>query len=128
MDPVLQQSCREVVQKSSCSSVANNRVLDCLMGILTSDANQGIDANAMTDQCETTLLQIQYFISRQFPLDSVLFEVCKEDAHKICGTSGEWSPDPNLMVPSRGPLVLSCLFRNIGSEDSSNQVRRLFSS
>ncbi|CAG7726469.1 unnamed protein product [Allacma fusca] len=124
VDPVLEQKCLPVKEKSSCATAPPNRVLDCLMNLLVSDTNQGPDANAMTEDCETTLLQIQYFISRDFPLDSVLFETCKDDAKKLCGATTAWSPDPDNYEPSRGPLIMSCLFRNIDIEGGTSQVSR----
>lgn len=90
------------------------------MNILTTDS--GPDANIMTDECEDNLLQIQYFLARDFPMDSLLFESCSKDAQRLCGTRADWAEDPNRMEPERGPLVLSCLFRNIASDDPNKIV------
>ncbi|ODN04277.1 Golgi apparatus protein 1 [Orchesella cincta] len=119
VDPVLHQNCQPVVEKSNCDRVPTNRVLDCLMNLLSSDASIGTENSVMTEQCEMTLLQIQYFLARDFPMDSMLYEACHKDATNICGAKEDWADDPRNMDPSRGPMVLSCLFRNIDSEHGS---------
>jgi Golgi apparatus protein 1 len=120
VDPVLQKSCQRVVESSSCSKYPQNRVLDCLMTLLASES--GAEANVMTDDCEETLIQIQYFLARDFPMDSLLFEECKLDAQKICGANPDWIEDPKNMEPEKGPLVLSCLFRNVAGDDPTKIV------
>lgn len=119
VDPVLLQNCQPVVQKSSCDRVPPNRVLDCLMNLLSSDASIGTGTSIMTEKCEMTLLQIQYFLARDFPMDSLLYEACHKDATAICGAKEDWADAPGNMDPSRGPIVLSCLFRNIDTEHAS---------
>jgi len=124
VDPVLQQNCQSVVDRSTCAKAANNRILDCLMNILTSDPSTGTDSSVMTDECETTLLQIQYFVARDFPMDSLLYEACRTDAHELCGANPDWADAASNTTPNRGPLVFSCLFRNInGNDDQTRKVK-----
>lgn len=78
----------------------------------------------MTDDCETTLIQIQFFMARDFTMDSLLYETCGKDAARVCGAKADWSDDPNNMDPARGPIILSCLFRNIATEDPSKMVSK----
>jgi len=52
------------------------------MNILTTDS--GGEGSVMTNECETTLIQIQYFMAREFTMDSSLYEVCRNDAKSIC--------------------------------------------
>ena len=56
-------------------------------------------------------------------MDSELMNICRDDAEKVCGVKTNLESDPNKLEPERGPLILSCLFRNIGSEKNS-QISR----
>ena len=76
----------------------------------------------MRNDCESALMQIQYFIARDFKLDPQLFKACKNDAVKVCHAKNTWNDDPTNMDPERGPLVLPCLYRNVYSINSSNKV------
>lgn len=122
VDPVLQQNCQRVVDSSSCSKNQPSRVLDCLFNLLSTES--GTEASIMTDECETSLIQIQYFLARDFPMDSGLYDDCGADAKRLCGAKSDWSDDPNKMDPSRGPIILSCLFRNIANADATKIVSR----
>lgn len=117
VDPVLRANCAGVVEKSSCDRVPQNRVIDCLMNMLSGDssvgAGDGGSSGVMTEKCETTLLQIQYFLARDFPMDSGLYDACHKEAVDICGAKEDWSDDPGKMDPQRGPMVLGCLWRNL---------------
>ncbi len=116
VDPVLKEKCQPVVLSSSCRDVPSNRVMSCLMHILTSDSVSEADTRAMTEDCETTLLQIQYFMTRRFSIDSVLYEYCRTDAKDICGVSENWSEGEGKETPPAG-VILSCLYRNLEGED-----------
>ena len=65
----------------------------------------------MTEACETALLQIQYFVARDFKLDPVLYKQCRDDAVHFCHAKKVWYDDSGQMDPERGPLVLPCLYR-----------------
>jgi hypothetical protein len=82
VDPVLEQNCRKVVEKSICSTYPANKVLECLVNLLSVDS--GNEGSIMTDDCETTLIQIQYFMAREFTIDSSLYESCGKEAREIC--------------------------------------------
>lgn len=116
VDPVLKENCQPVVAKSSCHNLPGNQVMDCLMRLLYADTKTDsdfADAHAMTDDCEVSLLQIQYFVARDFSLDSSLYKACHEDAERICHVSGNWSGNTLRDSPNPGPMVLSCLYRNM---------------
>ncbi|GFG30167.1 hypothetical protein Cfor_10154 [Coptotermes formosanus] len=105
VDPVLREACKPVVDVA-CSEVRGGdaRVMSCLMEKLGTDH--------MTAACETALLQIQYFIARDFKLDPQLYRECRDDAVQLCRAKKSWADDSSQMDPERGPLVLSCLYRN----------------
>lgn len=77
------------------------RVMSCLM--------DNINSEYMEQRCEKALMEIQYFISRDFKLDPQLFAACRDDAVKLCHAKSSWYDES--MDPERGPLVLPCLYR-----------------
>ncbi|OQR79285.1 Golgi apparatus protein 1-like, partial [Tropilaelaps mercedesae] len=105
VDPVLQESCQPVVNVL-CKDIrpGKGQVLSCIMDHLDSK-------NHMTEDCREALLQIQYFVARDFKLDPRLYEACHADAVKHCHAKAEWHQNPNRMDPERGPIVLPCLYR-----------------
>ncbi|XP_012256488.2 Golgi apparatus protein 1 [Athalia rosae] len=104
LDPVLHDACQPVVD-SACRDVraGDARVISCLMEKLGTDR--------MTEACETALVQIQYFVARDFKLDPQLYRACRADAIHFCHAKKVWAPDGSQMDPERGPLVLPCLYR-----------------
>lgn len=79
------------------------RVMNCLM--------ERLGADVMTENCEEALLQIQYFVARDFKLDTQLYRACHNEAAKLCHAKKAWHDE--TMDPDTGPLVLPCLFRYI---------------
>lgn len=71
VDPVLRITCKPVVDVACRDTVGGDaRVMSCLM--------EKLGTNYMTEDCETALLQIQYFVARDFKLDPQLYRNCKE--------------------------------------------------
>lgn len=66
----------------------------------------------MTTSCRSALLEIQYFVARDFRLDSQLYAECLSDAVQFCNAAKNWSEEANTAGPQRNPLVLPCLYRN----------------
>lgn len=81
------------------------RVISCLM--------EQLGTERMTEACETALVQIQYFIARDFKLDPQLYKACKFDAVRLCHARNVWANDGKQMDPETGPLVLPCLYRHV---------------
>lgn len=109
VDPVLRRACKPVVDVACQEADGGDaRVINCLMDRL--------GTNYMTRDCETALLQIQYFVARDFKLDPQLYRKCREDAVRVCHAKKDWTDmegaDSAQMDPERGPLVLPCLHRN----------------
>lgn len=103
VDPVLHETCSSVV-RSVCRGVrgGEGRVVSCLM--------DNIGADHMTDECENTLMQIQYFVARDFKLDPQLYDGCRMDAARLCRADGNWIENVDV-GPSNAPMVLPCLYR-----------------
>lgn len=66
VDPVLRNACKPVVD-IACRDATNGdaRVMSCLM--------EKIGTEWMTSDCEIALMQIQYFVARDFKLDPQLY-------------------------------------------------------
>lgn len=66
VDPVLRNACKPVVD-IACRDANNGdaRVMSCLM--------EKIGTEFMTTDCEIALMQIQYFVARDFKLDPQLY-------------------------------------------------------
>lgn len=92
------------------------RVMSCLM--------DNIGADHMTEECEDALIQIQYFIARDFKLDPQLYRACKDDATRLCH-SGVNYEDTAQQSPTYGPHVLPCLYRNAYGESSKTEIKKV---
>ncbi|EFA03106.1 Golgi apparatus protein 1 [Tribolium castaneum] len=115
VDPVLHQACYPVV-RAVCHDVKGGdaRVMSCLM--------DNIGADHMTEECEDALIQIQYFIARDFKLDPKLYRACKEDAVRICHASTNWE-ETQKDQPTYEPQVLPCLYRHAYPSDNSIKIK-----
>ena len=105
VDPVLRKACKPVVDVACADTEGGDgRVMNCLM--------EKLGTNFMTKGCEAALLEIQYFVARDFKLDPQLYRSCKDDAIKFCRAKKTWADlDTAQMDPERGPLILPCLHR-----------------
>lgn len=115
VDPVLRRNCQPVVDNVCRDTQGGEaRVLNCLM--------EHLDSPAMTEECEQSLLLIQYFVARNFKLDPQLYKHCKEDAVNYCHSEKTWD---NVLTaqedPERGPLVFPCLHRMATENDGKQQ-------
>lgn len=72
---------------------------------------ENLGTGRMTEPCEAALIQIQYFVARDYKLDPQLYRACRADAIYFCHAKSAWSSDGIDMDPERGPLVLPCLHR-----------------
>lgn len=78
----------------------------------------------MTDACEAALLEIQYFISRDWKLDPQLHTACFNDATRLCHAKRDWADTTqNTNNPQRGVQVLPCLFRHAYHPKDTLRVR-----
>uniref|UniRef100_A0A914W435 Golgi apparatus protein 1 n=1 Tax=Plectus sambesii TaxID=2011161 RepID=A0A914W435_9BILA len=125
VDKVLYASCRNLIDgKCSLDAVSESETLTCLM--------KHLDDSDMTDQCEQRLLEIQYFMARDWTLDPELYRACHSDAVAKCKAFDNWHQQANdKKIPDPGPQVLACLYRSAYDEqeplqrDCAKHVRRV---
>ena len=117
VDPVLQEACQSTVN-TLCKDIkpGNGRILSCLA--------EYIESSLMTDECRRSLLQMQYFVVRNFELDTQVYESCHSDAVKYCHAKPDWYDEQDHMDPERGPTVMACLYRNVYHRDESVQLNK----
>ena len=114
VDPVLQETCQSTVD-NLCKHIrpGNGRILSCLA--------EHIDSPEMAEECRESLNQMQYFVVRNFELDSEIYEACHTDAVKYCHAHQNWHEDLSGMDPERGPTVMACLYRYVYQMDTTNK-------
>ncbi|XP_043245383.1 Golgi apparatus protein 1-like [Amphibalanus amphitrite] len=111
VDPVLRQACSPVAREA-CADADPGEMLSCLA--------EAVGTEAMTPACEQVLLQIQFFMSRDFKLDPQLYKACHEDARTLCAAPEHWwQPETDRGGVDRDPNVLPCLYRNIYHADET---------
>ncbi|TSL75299.1 Golgi apparatus protein 1 [Bagarius yarrelli] len=112
IDRALNEACESVIQ-TACKHIRNGdpMILSCLMEHLYTEK--------MVEDCEHRLLELQYFISRDWKLDPVLYRKCQNDASRLCHTHG-WNETSEMMPPG---AVFSCLYRH--AYRTEEQGRRL---
>uniref|UniRef100_A0AC34Q7S5 Golgi apparatus protein 1 n=1 Tax=Panagrolaimus sp. JU765 TaxID=591449 RepID=A0AC34Q7S5_9BILA len=105
VDKVLYSSCKTLIEgKCKMDSGSEAGVLTCLM--------KYVDTDDMTNDCEQRLVEVQYFLARDWTLDTNLYESCHKEAVERCSAFDNWhlqnNPE-NKIDP--GPSVLACLYR-----------------
>ncbi|XP_066541747.1 Golgi apparatus protein 1b [Hoplias malabaricus] len=112
IDRALNEACESVIQ-TACKHIRNGdpMILSCLMEHLYTEK--------MVEDCEHRLLELQYFISRDWKLDPILYRKCQNDASRLCHAHG-WNETNELMPPG---AVFSCLYRH--AYRTEEQGRRL---
>uniref|UniRef100_A0A8C7KA40 Golgi apparatus protein 1 n=1 Tax=Oncorhynchus kisutch TaxID=8019 RepID=A0A8C7KA40_ONCKI len=112
IDRALNEACESVIQ-TACKHIRSGdpMILSCLMEHLYTEK--------MVEDCERRLLELQYFISRDWKLDPILYKKCQGDAARLCHTHG-WNETSELMPPG---AVFSCLYRH--AYRTEEQGRRL---
>uniref|UniRef100_A0A7E4VEA0 Golgi apparatus protein 1 n=1 Tax=Panagrellus redivivus TaxID=6233 RepID=A0A7E4VEA0_PANRE len=105
VDKVLYASCRTLIDgKCKMDAVSEAGTLTCLM--------RNVDTDDMTDECEQRLVEVQYFMARDWTLDPQLYEACHVEAVSRCSALENWhlqNNPANKVDP--GPQVLACLYR-----------------
>ncbi|MBN3316642.1 GSLG1 protein, partial [Atractosteus spatula] len=112
IDRALNEACESVIQ-TACKHIRNGdpMILSCLMEHLYTEK--------MVEDCEHRLLELQYFISRDWKLDPILYKKCQGDAARLCHTHG-WNETNEMMPPG---AIFSCLYRH--AYRTEEQGRRL---
>ncbi|XP_030280961.1 Golgi apparatus protein 1 isoform X3 [Sparus aurata] len=101
IDRALNEACESVIQ-TACKHIRNGdpMILSCLMEHLYTEK--------MVEDCEHRLLELQYFIARDWKLDPILYRKCQGDAARLCHTHG-WNETSEMMPPG---AIFSCLYRH----------------
>jgi Golgi apparatus protein 1 len=146
VDSLLKTSCSSVVE-TACKNPVDTQpasVISCLMDkwvIFLSflviklfaqlkffySCRCRVFSDVMTTSCRTALLEIQYFVARDFRLDSQLYAQCKSDAAQYCNAAPNWTEEANAIGPQRNPLVLPCLYRYAYHPPTDSSVRHFIS-
>ncbi|XP_066493030.1 Golgi apparatus protein 1 [Tiliqua scincoides] len=112
IDRALNEACESVIQ-TACKHIraGDPMILSCLMEHLYTEK--------MVEDCEHRLLELQYFISRDWKLDPVLYRKCQGDASRLCHTHS-WNETSDIIPPG---AIFSCLYRH--AYRTEEQGRRL---
>ncbi|XP_050395779.1 Golgi apparatus protein 1 isoform X2 [Patella vulgata] len=124
LDKVLMRACESVVN-TICSHVSHqdSSIMNCLM--------DNLDHDDMSDVCEERLLEIQYFIVRDFRLDHMLYKKCRKFAKNLCHTTGKWWVKSDKHLGLSHVYILSCLYRHMKqrrkqiSRGCKHEIRRV---
>jgi len=108
IDPLLHEACQPVVE-TVCRGIkpGEGRIIACLMSSL--------HKRVMTEMCRESLMEVYYFVTRDFRLDRQLYKQCHEDARSLCGAPDHWYQPafgPRATSPGMGHIVFACLYRN----------------
>ena len=60
----------------------------------------------MTAECKETMMEVQYFMARDFSLDPHLYAACRVDAQDICQVDEHWYSNKDTQNKN---LVFACL-------------------
>ncbi|KAF2365312.1 Cysteine-rich Golgi apparatus protein 1 repeat [Trinorchestia longiramus] len=120
IDPVLHEVCQPVVESACPTELGGQaRVMRCLM--------RHLGTPIMAADCESALLEIQYFVARDWKLDPNLYSACYNDSVTKCHAKTSWATLGQDTSPERGALVLPCLFRYIYNPDPKFRVSEVCS-
>jgi len=111
VDSVLEETCGTVID-SKCSHVqpGQGKVIDCLMNYINKP-------RIMNAGCREKLMEVQYFVSRDFTLSVGFLKACEKEMKSACPVST--TEDFN---PSKQSAVLFCLYRKGKARDKLNQI------
>ncbi|CAF3928857.1 unnamed protein product, partial [Rotaria magnacalcarata] len=115
-DPLLETACRSVID-TLCARIkpGDSNIILCLMDNLKN--------NRMTDECEDRLMEVAYFMSRDWRLTPRLMRSCQKNLINLCELPSDWSLTPNMSDVSLGEY-LSCLYRH--KKQLDNECRNEF--
>lgn len=103
VDPILHHTCLSVA-RVYCSNVHMDEAYNCLYN--------SIDKPSMTEECRSSMYQIEYFKNRDIRMDADLYKECRQDATDICHAPHHWHIKGGTEKNSNMFLVLNCLYRH----------------
>ena len=111
VDPNLYESCQNLLTDGACKNVqpGHGRIVECL--------TRQIGAPDMKEDCQERLLEIQFFVVRDWTLNADFYAACKADAVKFCNAPKKWH-DWSTSVEGKS-VVLPCLYHHVKDDDDS---------
>ncbi|ESO98200.1 hypothetical protein LOTGIDRAFT_114272 [Lottia gigantea] len=104
IDKAILKACKPVIKTLCSDEEDDGSIMNCLM--------ENIDDDEMTNKCEERLIEIQYFIVRDFRLDAKLYRKCRKFAKKYCKMPGTWWVSSNEH-PQKPKIIFACLYRKL---------------
>ena len=124
MDKRLEAYCAPVVESLCPDSLDDDaEILSCLLENVHSDIMV-----RKRPQCRKALLEVQYFLSRDFSWDKKFRRACAKEAEELCevGTLNDAEDEDEMEIPLS--LVISCLYRHTHPfEEDIARIRIFFS-
>lgn len=120
IDPNLYEACHNLIESGPCANIqtGHGHMIDCL--------TKQLDSPKMKDECQERLLEIQFFVVRDWTLNPEFYDTCKADAVKFCKVPDQWFVRSNDVDSKR--VVLPCLYHHIdydaGSDDDDESGAR----
>ncbi|CAF3645191.1 unnamed protein product [Rotaria sordida] len=102
-DPLLETACRSVID-TLCTRVkpGDSNVIMCLLDNLKN--------TRMTEECEDRLMEVAYFMARDWRLTPRLLGACQKNLIDLCKLPSGWSMSNNMSDVQLGQY-LSCLYQ-----------------
>ncbi|CAF3848511.1 unnamed protein product [Rotaria sp. Silwood1] len=102
-DPLLETACRPVID-TLCPRMkpGDSNVILCLLDNLKN--------TRMTEDCEDRLMEVAYFLARDWRLTPRLLRTCRENLVTYCRLPPDWSMKQDINGPQVG-VYLSCLYQ-----------------
>ncbi|CAF0964461.1 unnamed protein product [Didymodactylos carnosus] len=117
-DPMLERDCQPIIN-TVCSNIkpGESNVIMCLL--------ENLRSSRMTEECKDRLMEISYFMARDWRLTPKLLRTCKSNLFTECRLEN-WSLDKDMSEAKVGYL-LGCLYqqRKNLSPECGAELRRL---
>lgn len=106
LDPSLSKACENLLIEGPCKNLRSDHgsMVECL--------TRQLGSLEMTDDCTERLLEIQFFVVRDWTLNSEFYKSCHEDAVKFCQAPNEWYSPEKVDKLGKG-MVLPCLYHHM---------------
>ena len=125
VDGRLQAQCGPVVNELCTDNMEDDAdILQCLL--------ENIHSTVMIQkrpECRKALLEVQYFLARDFSYDKHFRKACHDDAEEFCSARdlGDVDDEEDLEIPLS--LIIGCLYRHVhpAVEDADNSAGRSLS-
>ncbi|CAF1086846.1 unnamed protein product [Adineta steineri] len=118
-DPLLETACRPVID-TLCPRIkpGDSNIIMCLLDNLKS--------NRMTEECEDRLMEVTYFMARDWRLTPKLLRTCRTNLVNLCQLPTNWSMTNELKDDQIG-MYLGCLYqqRQQLDRDCRTELKRL---